>query len=784
MSAKLLIKFLIFFSLSSVGFSAFAGFIFEGKQLRLVFTGSADDFVDVYEGQAKRRRDVFYSNIVDERPVGFVPMNYEIQYPPGLSRGTFDFDVRFSFPKSEYFGSALNRATQFEMEMAKKRIEVMSILNIHAAYSQHELLPTMQVSRGAVYPIISFPELRFNAVLSGYDEDIIQQVDHILEAYRRSFEIYVKRPETFAPLEKGVVGPRNRGRLRPTPYTFNNSSYINFRQYYGSDLTKMIAFEADIMEYRRAILRDFEIISVVSPPKTLSEAQQSLMATIREGDRSKIDDLSRTEFALNISNGTLRKPRASFDSVLTRVDSCKAQYPPELIKYHLNPEQASLSFADCIVGGEVVSDATKIGAHIKSAKKSYECLSRAIDTLERSECLSNDFGLDAAKGRVVAECLRDSDPVGCANRKLLTPNENTVLADINCFAGAASEQDKLDCLTDNLDGQQAEAAKITQCLSNAKSDKEKVLCTVEGRLGKNEAKALEVANCMLDSDSNLERINCAAEGSLGKNEQEALRVANCAASSTSYIGTAACASGVDLTDEQQVYVDCASSASAGPKAYGACVAGKLTAKELQKCLDSGFGGEGCFGKNNFFRQNIENVRREMCNAVGNTSDACGALTYIVDNTLMPGQGHEAVKYFNQGLSDIRNGPGKNNDFVKASKNAERFLQDAQGDTDEALKNVATETRKAEENIRKTADKAKKDIQRKTTQALKEANDAANRAFNEAANVSGNVLREGGRLAQNVGNEFRAAEQNTRREVQNGLDGVNKALGIGGGGIRW
>jgi hypothetical protein len=38
---------------------------------------------------------------------------------------------------------------------------------------------------------------------------------------------------------------------------------------------------------------------------------------------------------------------------------------------------------------------------------------------------------------------------------------------------------------------------------------------------------------------------------------------------------------------------------------------------------------------------------------------------LKENDLTPGPNHEAVRFLNNGLSDIKNGPGPNNEFVKA-----------------------------------------------------------------------------------------------------------------------
>jgi len=73
-------------------------------------------------------------------------------------------------------------------------------------------------------------------------------------------------------------------------------------------------------------------------------------------------------------------------------------------------------------------------------------------------------------------------------------------------------------------------------------------------------------------------------------------------------------------------------------AYAACVGGQLTLNELDKCLERGIGGDGCFGKGNTAVQFVQNAWKDV--------------------TQGPGKGNEVVKVREQILNGDR-GTGAN-----------------------------------------------------------------------------------------------------------------------------
>ena len=84
-----------------------------------------------------------------------------------------------------------------------------------------------------------------------------------------------------------------------------------------------------------------------------------------------------------------------------------------------------------------------------------------------------------------------------------------------------------------------------------------------------------------------------------------------------------CVAGPRLTPEQRVFVRCAVSTSGEPWSMALCVGGQDTVNELTKCINVGFGSNGCFGPGNTVVQFVQNAWKDV--------------------TVGPGPGNEMVK---------------------------------------------------------------------------------------------------------------------------------------------
>jgi hypothetical protein len=134
--------------------------------------------------------------------------------------------------------------------------------------------------------------------------------------------------------------------------------------------------------------------------------------------------------------------------------------------------------------------------------------------------------------------------------------------------------------------------------------------------------------------------------------------------------TAACAAGAQLgfNPELTIAVECAVTTHGEPYSFVSCTAGRLTARELDKCFTKGIGGDGCFGPNN----DIVKGLRQFGIDVGNLTNPNGAVvnawnTVTNDVRNGPGANNDIVRAVDTINNDLKNGPGPNNDIVKAAQ---------------------------------------------------------------------------------------------------------------------
>jgi hypothetical protein len=84
--------------------------------------------------------------------------------------------------------------------------------------------------------------------------------------------------------------------------------------------------------------------------------------------------------------------------------------------------------------------------------------------------------------------------------------------------------------------------------------------------------------------------------------------------------------------------------------FAGCVGTQLTLNELQKCMDEGIGGSGCFGDNNDAVKFVNNAWKDVTEGPGPNNDLLGRDGFL-------GRTLENAR------SDIEEGPGENNDLV-------------------------------------------------------------------------------------------------------------------------
>ncbi len=729
-------------------------------------------YANSVEHHIKAKRKQFQKKI--SRPDSYLSYKIETKPSDAIKNATFvNYPLKFYQHPQTMYGSDLSKTILFENNLLEQKVEAYSQLDTRVSVTQYD-----GQESDTNYEWTRFGGFDFRGKIRGSYQDYIDTVSTVIEAERKLFFSYIDRPKSYIPYEIKILSYPTLAPGSSKIFHINNVK-SPVRTYRGNNLTKTIMFENTLAKHQLWLLHKAGIKAEIVQSKLLTQLVKDLN-TINSENISKLTSVTAQKAAIDnyrhFKNGK-PLPKVKRKNIVSKAQSCADKHNVKSIKDKDKAKKEAESLLNCIVGKDVITKANKIEPFISESSKSYQCIKNSANKKAAVSCLDGKLGGDVAKVAEVGKCFKYGEyemDLYCLVNKNLSDSDKQSLKQIDCFADASTTEKKAKCLLPGLDKDAQALVDMKDCINKAASNVDKFACAAEGRLGKNEAEALKLAQCLSKAKSNFERVNCAADGRIGKNEQEALRLANCAAGSSSYVGMAACAAGADITFEQQIFLDCATSASAGPQAYGACVGGRLAAKELEKCFDKGIGSEDCFGENNFFRQSIENIRRETCNAVGNDLAVCSALSFVVDNAIMPGKNHEIVKYFDTALFDIKNGPGPNNEFRKAGKIIEDIVNNPGGKIQEGLKELDNKLTETKDNIEKTTAKAEKDARNTVNKAVKDTRQFSEDTYNTAKAGAKNIVDGLNNAKKGVEKKVNEFKDNVENEVNRTGERLKKA----------
>lgn len=212
---------------------------------------------------------------------------------------------------------------------------------------------------------------------------------------------------------------------------------------------------------------------------------------------------------------------------------------------------------------------------------------------------------------------------------------------------------------------------VKSCIESNDNDSARAFLCSTGRADLQETydKAKKVKECWENAENKMDKAMCVGDEVLDESERY---YAHCITSNANDMTAAlVCSMSRGLTPEQQIALKCAIQTGGEPEAFALCTGGQLLTRELDKCLEHGIGTDkGCFGPNNDLRKFYDTADNEVRKAFGVNSVAYQSFRLMKNNVLMPGPNHEFVRAFNTGLNDVKNGPGPNNDAVKAAQKLE------------------------------------------------------------------------------------------------------------------
>lgn len=289
-----------------------------------------------------------------------------------------------------------------------------------------------------------------------------------------------------------------------------------------------------------------------------------------------------------------------------------------------SPRAAALERAQCAsqTGGDLFELARCAGSDSATVDKvvnDYQCVS--------SSASAADAALNCVSG-LTAEARQ---AIHCAKQLGMTTSGYE-----KCLAG--------------INGRLAAA----QCMSTARDNRDLLACAV-GNLPLNTfpATARQAMDCALAGGDDLADIGtCMAATNLPPEVNKALK---CAGKAVGAVDFALCAVDVGLNPELRIAAECATSTGGEPVSWAACSGGRLTVRELQKCLSGEIGKEGgCFGPNN-----------------------------------------ELVKILNNAAKDLTQGLGPGNEIVRAVKIIEGVVNNLGGHVSNGLRRVAEEAKRGD-----------------------------------------------------------------------------------------
>jgi hypothetical protein len=305
---------------------------------------------------------------------------------------------------------------------------------------------------------------------------------------------------------------------------------------------------------------------------------------------------------------------------LARLASCAG-----VSESDLKAVQSAKAAADCARKySEPIDILTScLGAVPPALAQTLNCAKGMNDPAAVANCLPSGLGDKAATAICLAKATTDQERISCLPDFVVTidPNAQKALACAANFAGSDGDPSQLtSCLPSPYASQ-------ASCLVSAQTDIDRAGC-VAGAAGINPKTTSTVA-CLAKSNGETEAM---AQCALGALLPASLgRIGQCATTSQGEVDFALCATAVGLNPEGRIAAECAAESGGEPEAFAGCTAGRLTMRELQKCLSGQIGtDDGCFGPNNTIVKALSSIANDLTHGLGDNNDLRKALGQITN----------------------------------------------------------------------------------------------------------------------------------------------------------
>lgn len=322
-----------------------------------------------------------------------------------------------------------------------------------------------------------------------------------------------------------------------------------------------------------------------------------------------IECLTKDDKELQKVYGMLRCVNGHPGDATAAFGTCSSEILPE----------SSQKLATCLLaaGGDPMQALSKCGdlpAEASRVAESVACVKTSTGA-GVARCLVRAFpNRNAALETVL--CAQESEGdtaklAACA----ATQVKGTGGAVVACLASQPeSSRDPLACVG-VVDHRLAQAQKVYECVQKAGDPADLIESCSQGLV---DDKTRKAAACAARSNGDRGALAaCAGQALL---PGEAGRLVGCAASSQGAASFAICAAAPSINEEWRIAAECAVSSGGEPMSFATCTGGRLTIRELGKCLTGKF-GKDCFGPNNTIVKYYTNMWNDLTKGPGPNNDA-------------------------------------------------------------------------------------------------------------------------------------------------------------------
>jgi len=348
----------------------------------------------------------------------------------------------------------------------------------------------------------------------------------------------------------------------------------------------------------------------------------------------------------------------------TALIGCLGGGPPSSDKLALctsrkDLEQQVSDLRDCVADASTDEGARAcISNRLAPEQKTIvNCISR-LDTADYARCLDT-LSPEMKKTRLITACVEKSSNETTAAQCILS-DVSDIGGDTQNIISCLSTSDKVTAAVCILgDTPQTRAVqKAYKCIAGGR-DASSVIFSCADDIFPEESSRQTMA-CIAKAGNNRAKLaGCSAGAIL---PPEAARIVGCALESSGPTSSgptsfALCAAGPAMNEEWRIAAECATQSGGNPTAFVACTAGRLTTRELIKCLN-GQVGKDCFGPNNTIVVGLKNVYSDLTKGPGENSDIVKAVRSIGELTGGPNSVINNPGQMGGGPNSVFNNPGQ------------------------------------------------------------------------------------------------------------------------------